>query len=226
MLPFFLCIYMKNQTKYIAECIGTFALVFFGTGAIIVNQQTAGSLGLLGVSASFGIILMSMIYVFGNISGAHFNPAVTIALAIGKLIPKKEVLGYLIAQCIGAFIASGILSLLFPENTSLGATLPTGSTIQSFIIEYIATSFLMLTILGITSNSKHTHLAGGIIGILVVGLILFTGPISGGSFNPARSLAPAIISGNITSVWIYAIAPILGAISVTLLWNLFQKKEF
>jgi aquaporin Z len=205
--------------KYIAEFIGTFALVFCGTGAAIVNQQTGGSLGLLGIAATFGIIITAMIYIFGSISGTHINPAVTLGLAFGKLMPKNEVLGYLISQTLGAVLASGFLYLIFPNNQSLGGTFPSGSILQSFSIEFILTFFLMLTILGVTSKKENSNISGLIIGLTVMGLILFAGPISGGSFNPARSLAPALISGNFNTLWIYIISPTLGAILATTFWK-------
>ena len=209
--------------KYIAEFIGTFALVFFGTGAVIVNQQTEGSLGLLGISATFGIIITAMVYIFGTISGTHINPSVTIGLAIGKLMPKNEVIGYILAQTFGAILASGILFLLFPNNQSLGGTIPSGELLQTFSLEFILTFFLMLTILGITSKKENSHLAGLVIGLMVTGMILFAGPISGGSFNPARSLAPAIFSGNFNALWIYLTAPTLGAILAMFVWKTFNK---
>jgi len=209
--------------KYIAECIGTFALVFCGTGAVIVNSISDGSLGLLGISATFGIFITAMIYCFGTISGAHINPAITIALAVGKLISKNEMFGYIIAQVLGAFIASGLLLFLFPETETLGETLPTGAIMQSFALELILTFFLMLTILGVTSKKEHSNLAGIVIGIVVTGIILFSGPLSGGSFNPARSLAPAILLGKLTSLWIYILAPILGSILAMMFWSLLNK---
>ena len=209
--------------KYLAEFIGTFALVFFGTGAVIANQQTGGNLGLIGISATFGIIITAMVYVFGSISGTHINPAVTISLALGKLMSKNEVLGYLFAQTLGAILASSLLFILFPSNHSLGGTLPSGELFQSFSIEFILTFFLMLTILGVTSKKENTHLSGLVIGLMVTGMILFAGPISGGSFNSARSLAPAIITGNFTALWIYLIGPTLGAILAMFVWKRFNN---
>jgi len=211
--------------KYIAEFIGTFALVFCGTRAIIVNEQSNGSLGLLGIALSFGIIISAMIYVFGNISGAHINPSVTIALVIGKLTKKKEAIFYISAQIIGAILASGLLKFMFPENLTLGATIPSGELLQSFIIEFILTFFLMLTILGVTSKKEFSNIAGLLIGLVVTGIILFAGPISGGSFNPARSFAPAIVSGNITALWIYISAPTLGALVAMIIWKIVVKTE-
>lgn len=207
--------------KYLAEFIGTFALVFCGTGAVIVNQQTNGSLGLFGIATTFGVIISAMIYVFGSISGTHINPAVTISFALGKLMPKNEISGYLIAQILGGIAASSFLLIVFPDNQSLGSTIPSGSWIQSFSIEFILTFFLMLTILGVTSKKETAAISGLIIGLVITGIILFAGPISGGSFNPARSLAPAIISGNLTALWIYLTAPILGAIVAMFVWLFF-----
>ena len=211
--------------KYAAEFIGTFALVFCGTGAVIVNQQSGGSLGLIGISLAFGIIISAMIYVFGNISGAHINPSVTIALAIGKATTKKDAVFYILSQILGALFASGLLKFLFSENETLGATIPSGELMQSFIIEFILTFFLMLTILGVTSKKENANRAGLLIGLMVTGIILVAGPISGGSFNPARSIAPAIVSGDFTALWIYIIAPTLGTILAMLIWQIFNKAK-
>ena len=218
-------LFNNTMKKYIAEFIGTFALVFCGTGAIIVNQQSNGSLGLLGIALTFGIIISAVIYIFGNISGAHINPSVTIALVIGKLTTKREASFYISAQIFGAILASGLLKLMFPENLTLGATVPSGELLQSLILEFVLTFFLLLTILGVTSKKEFSNIAGLIIGLVVTGIILFAGPISGGSFNPARSFAPAIVSGNITALWIYITAPTLGAVLAMIIWKLFNKTE-
>ncbi|WP_108867558.1 MIP/aquaporin family protein [Aquimarina aquimarini] len=210
--------------KYIAECIGVFGLVFCGTGAVIVNEQSQGMLGLLGVSITFGVIVMGMIYVFGKISGAHINPAVTIALLVGRLMPKKQAVGYIVAQLLGAFLASGLLLLIFPESITLGETLPVGGVASSFVLELVLTFFLMLIILGVTSQREQSSLAGIVIGVTVTGIILLAGPISGGSFNPARSIAPAILSGSISLLWIYIIGPVVGAIVAVLAWGIVRIK--
>ncbi|MFK7748471.1 MAG: MIP/aquaporin family protein [Kordia sp.] len=211
--------------KYIAEFIGTFALVFFGTGAVIVNEQTNGSLGLVGISLAFGIIIIAMIYSFGTISGTHINPAVTIALAFGKILPKNKIFGYITAQITGAFFASGLLKFMFPENTTLGITIPSGTFLQSFIMECVLTFFLMLTILGVSSKKESASVSGLVIGLMVVGMILVAGPISGGSFNPARSIAPAVVSGNLSALWLYLVAPVLGAILAMFVWKVLVTKN-
>jgi len=211
--------------KYLAEFTGTFALVFCGTGAVIVDQQTNGSLGLFGIAATFGIIISAMTYVFGSISGAHLNPAITISLALGKLMPKNDVIKYVAAQIIGALAASSFLSILFPKNQFLGGTTPLASSSQSFSIELVLTFFLMLIILAVIAKKESATITGLIIGLVVTGIILFAGPISGGSFNPVRSLAPALITGNLTRLWIYLTAPVLGAILAMFVWRIFNGTE-
>ena len=206
--------------KYIAELIGTFALVFCGTGAIIIDQQTNGQVGHIGVAITFGLIVTAMIYAFGGTSGAHLNPAVTIAFSLASLFPKKEILPYIAAQITGAFIATVLLKLLFPTNINLGATIPAGPNLQSFILEIILTFILMLIILFTSQGSKETGtMAGLAIGGTVLLEAMFAGPICGASMNPARSLSPAIVSGNITTLWIYLTAPVLGAIIATFAWK-------
>ena len=206
--------------KYLSELIGTFALVFCGTGAIIIDQQTNGQVGHIGVAITFGLIVTAMIYAFGDKSGAHLNPAVTIAFSVANLFPRKEILPYIISQIVGALIASGLLKLLFPSNLNLGATIPAGSNLQSFILEVILTFILMLVILFTSQGSKETGtMAGLAIGGVVLLEAMFAGPICGASMNPGRSLSPAIVSGNMSTVWIYLAAPILGAMLSTFIWR-------
>lgn len=211
--------------KYLAELLGTFLLVFLGTGSVIVNVQTEGSLGLLGISFAWGLIVTALIYIFGHISGTHINPAVTLSLAIGGLMPKKEILGYLFAQIIGAIAASAALKILFPNSDTLGGTMPSGSVMQSFVLEVIMTFILLLTVLGITAKKETEHLTGLVVGLVIVAIILFAGPISGASINPARSIGPAVVSANYSGIWIYIIAPIIGATLAVLLWKYIGKEE-
>lgn len=206
--------------KYVAEIIGTFALVFCGTGAIIINQETNGGVTHVGIAITFGFIVMSMIYALGNISGAHLNPAVSIAFAIAKRFPGKELLPYITSQLAGALLASVVLKLLFPGNENLGATIPVGSDMQSFVLELLLTFFLMLVIINVATGSKEQGMFAGLaIGSVVLLEAMFAGPISGASMNPARSLAPAIISGNTKQIWIYLTAPVAGAILAIPLWK-------
>ena len=206
--------------KYIAEAIGTFALVFCGTGAVIINQETNGTVSHAGIAITFGLIVMAMIYALGDISGAHLNPAVSIAFTIAKRFPVKQLLPYIISQIAGAFLASLILKFLFPSNELLGATIPKGGDMQSFVLEFILTFFLMLVIINVATGSKEQGMFAGLaIGSTVLLEAMFAGPICGASMNPARSLSPAIISGHTEHLWIYLTATILGAIAVIPLWK-------
>ncbi len=148
--------------KCSAELIGTFALVFCGTGAIIINQQINGSVSNEGIAITFGLIVMAMIYALGNISGAHLNPAVTIAFTLAKRFQLKQLLPYVIAQLGGAVLASIVLKYLFPTNETLGATLPTGAELQSFILEFILTFFLMFVIINVATGSKEQGMFAGL----------------------------------------------------------------
>lgn len=197
--------------RYAAEGIGTYALVFTGTGAIIVNELMGG-IPLFGIAAIFGLIVMTMIFAVGDVSGAHFNPAVTIGFWLARRFSGAEVLPYLMSQIAGALAASLTLHALFKTSGTLGSTQPTGSVIQSFTLEIIITSLLMFTILSVTTGAREKSLTPGfaIGGVVALGA-LFAGPISGASMNPARSLAPAIVSGMIDHLWIYMTAPTLGA---------------
>jgi len=211
--------------KYIAELIGTFALVFCGTGAIVINDVASGTVSHVGIAITFGLIVAVMIYTFGGISGAHINPAVSIAFSVTYKFEKKYLLGYIIAQLLGAFLASGILKLLFLEHENLGATLPNGNWQQSFILEIILTYLLMIVILFVSQNKSVNQFTGLAVGAIVLLEAMFAGPITGASMNPARSISPAVVSGNVSELWIYIIAPIIGAILASLTWNLMEEKE-
>lgn len=200
--------------KYIAETIGTFAMIFCGCGAMIINDITNGSISHVGVAITWGLIVMCMIYAFGEISGAHFNPAVTFGFAYAKKFPWKEVPKYIIAQAIGAFMACFLLWFLFPESNSLGSTFPAEGfePYRAFILELILTFFLMLVIINVSTGSKEI---GTMAAIAVGGVILleamFAGPMTKASMNPIRSLAPALVSGNLQHLWLYLTAPFVGA---------------
>ncbi len=212
--------------KYIAEFIGTFALVFCGTGAAIINEVTQGEVSHVGVAVTFGLIVMVMINSIGDISGAHMNPAVTIAFAVNKNFKWAHVLPYLISQAAGAFAASFILKYLFPSSVFLGATVPAGAPMQSFILEIILSFFLMLVILQVATGSKEQGLLAGItIGSVVLLEAMFAGPISGASMNPVRSLAPAIAGSHTKDLWIYLSAPFIGALLGVLFYQLIKNKN-
>ena len=210
--------------KYLAEFIGTFALLFCGTGAITINEVTNGAVTHVGIAITFGLIVMAMIYALGEVSGAHLNPAVTIAFAVNKNFPFKQVLPYIISQAAGAFAASFTLQFLFPASIFLGATLPFGSALQSFILEIILTLFLMLVILQVATGSKEQGTFAGLaIGSVVLLEAMFAGPVCGASMNPFRSLAPAIVSGHLQHLWVYLTAPVIGALTAVIIYRILKK---
>lgn len=199
--------------KLLGEFLGTYALVFAGTGAIIIDGVSGGAITHAGVALTFGLIVIAMIYSLGDVSGAHLNPAVTVAFAAAGRSPWSTVPGYIAAQLAGAFAASGTLRLLFPADGKLGATLPSGSPMQSFVLEVILTALLMFVILSVSTGAKEKGITAGIaIGAVIALEAMFAGPICGASMNPARSLAPAVVSGNLQSLWVYLTAPVLGAL--------------
>jgi len=213
--------------KYWAELLGTYILVFVGTGAIMINEITGGTVSHLGVGLSFGLVVMAMIYAIGDISGAHINPAVTIAFAVAKRFPKNQILPYISFQLVGAFLASASLYFIFPEASTMGGTLPLkGNWEQSFILEFILTFILMFVILNVSTGSKEKGITAALaVGGVVAFEATFAGPICGASMNPARSIAPAIFSGDLTHLWLYVVATILGAILAVYSCKLVQSEE-
>jgi MIP family channel proteins len=199
--------------KLFAEAIGTFCLVFAGTGAIIIDEATRGAVSHVGVALTFGLVVLAMIYAVGDISGAHLNPAVTLGFFVARRFEARLVLPYILSQIIGAVAASVILHFLFPMNVLLGATLPLGSSLQSFVLELILTCILMFVILSVSTGANEKGITAGIaIGGVIALEALFAGPICGASMNPARSLAPALLSWHLEHLWIYLAAPVIGAI--------------
>ena len=203
--------------KLAAEFIGTFSLVFAGTGAIVVNETSNGAVTHVGVALTFGLVVLAMIYTVGDISGAHLNPAVSLGFFAARRFQLREVIPYIVSQCAGAFAASGILRFLFPRDATLGATLPAGSATQSFVLELILTAILMFVILSVSTGAAEKGITAGIAVGSVIGLeAMFAGPICGASMNPARSLAPAVVSQHLSSLWIYLVAPTTGALLAVL----------
>ena len=208
----------------VAEFCGTFGLVFIGTGALVVNEMTGGEITHVGISLTFGLTVLAMIYGFGAVSGCHINPAVTVGFWASGRFDGRRVPGYIVAQCAGALTASGTVRMLFPAAESLGGTVPSGSASQAFVLEIILTLILMLVILSVSFGAKETGMLAGVaIGAVITFESLFAGPVSGASMNPARSLGPAIIAGETHSLWVYLVAPILGAVLSVPLYRVIHR---
>lgn len=219
--------------KCLAEFIGAFLIVFGGCGAVVANSCSDGAVGHFGIATSFGLIVMVLIYSLGHISGAHFNPAVTLSFALFRHFPVKEILPYIFAQVLGCICASfvhdltispGFLSL-YPESVMpLGTTQPfDGSWLTAFIWEVILTAVLMLVIMAVATDYRAVGgIAGVAIGATVLFEAMFAGPICGASMNPARSVGPAVISGDLTHLSAYIVGPVMGALIGAGLYNLMR----
>ncbi|MCA9135180.1 MAG: MIP family channel protein [Planctomycetales bacterium] len=199
--------------KYLAELIGTFVLIFVGTGSVIVNNATDGDVSLVGIALAWGLVVSAMIYSIGDISGAHINPAVTIAFWVGRRFEGKHVAPYIASQCIGAILASVLMRILFPDQDNLAATLPAGTWWQSFIMEIVLTMILLFVVLNVSVGAKEKGITAGLaIGGVISFEVLCGGPVSGASMNPARSIAPALVGGQLQFLWVYLTAPVIGAV--------------
>ncbi len=209
---------VSRASRCFAELLGTFALVFAGTGALVIDDLTRG-VSHVGVALTFGLVVMAMIYAVGDVSGAHFNPAVTLGFWAARRLAGRWVAPYILSQFVGALGASLLVRAIFGNRAYLGATLPAGSDGQAFALEAVLTALLMFVILCVSTGSRE---AGVMAGIAIGGVIaleaLFAGPITGASMNPARSLAPAVVSGHLASAWVYLAAPPLGAAIAVPCW--------
>jgi aquaporin NIP len=209
------------MSKYAAEIFGTFALVFAGTGAVVIDAVTGGGVTHVGIALTFGLVVMAMIYAVGDVSGAHLNPAVTAGFWLAGRLPARCVAPYVLCQTAGAMLASLLLRSMFANRAYLGATLPSGSDWQSFALEAVLTAVLMFVILCVSTGPKEVGVMAGIAVGGVIGFeAMFAGPISGASMNPARSLAPALVSGHLQSIWVYLAGPLLGAAIAVPCWRI------
>jgi MIP family channel proteins len=208
-----------------AELVGTFALVFAGAGAIMVDAQTH-ALGHVGVAIVFGLVIMAMIYAVGHVSGAHFNPAVTFAFALTRHFPWRCALAYWTAQLAGALAAAALLRGSLGDVADVGATLPAGSQGQAFLWEAVLTLFLMFVIMAVATDTRAIGEAAAIAVGGTVGLdAMFGGPVTGASMNPARSLGPALVAGNLHALWLYVAAPLVGAAAGALLYQFVRGEQ-
>ena len=210
---------MENKKLYFSEFIGTFLLVFFGTGSVIISQEFNGIIGAFGIGVTFGLTVWLLVQFLGIFSDCHINPAVTIAFLTSKSISINQGLKYILLQLIGALLASITLWMLFPSNVNLGSTIPSGTWQESFIYEFFLSFALMAVILVSTSYLQLQKFAPFLIGFTVFLEAWLAGPICGASMNPARSFGPAIVSGNIEVLWLYFVAPISGMLFALIIFN-------
>jgi len=209
--------------RLVAEAFGTFVLVFAGTSAIVVDHQTAGTLGQVGVALVWGLTVLAMVYAIGDASGCHLNPAVTLGFAADGRFPPGEIAPYAMSQCLGAILGSLGIGLVFPGAVGSTVTAPSAGLAQSFALEVFLTLYLMFVILRVSSGSKERGaMAGVAVGGVIAAEALCGGPVSGASMNPARSLGPALVSGRFDTLWIYLVAPCLGALVAVLVHRLIQ----
>jgi MIP family channel proteins len=215
----------KCKREILAEAIGTFTIVFAGTGAVMVNDISQGAVTHVGISFVFGAVVAALIYSIGHLSGAHFNPAVTLAFWTSGFLSKRLVLPYILAQLLGSIIASGLLLISLGKVGNLGATLPlNGNWFQSFVLETVLTFILMFVIFGSGLDRRaHIGFAGLAIGLTVGVEAACMGPITGASMNPARSFAPALVGGIWQHHWVYWVAPILGAQIAVVIYRLLSN---
>ncbi|HYO09321.1 MAG TPA: aquaporin [Tepidisphaeraceae bacterium] len=208
---------LTNQCA--AEALGTFALVIAGTGAIVTNHVSGGAVTHVGIALTFGLIVMALIYAIGDVSGAHLNPAVSFGFWLAGRFPGRCVAPYVMSQLVGALAASGLLRLMFGNVAHLGATIPAGGAMQSFVLETVLTGLLMFVVLCVACGPKEVGVMAGIaVGGVIALEALFAGPISGASMNPVRSLAPALVSWHLADVWVYLSAPVVGAAVAVPCW--------
>ena len=210
---------MKDMKKYLAECLGTFVLVFVACG---VAGQTGGALGV--TSAAFGLVIVAMAYSIGNVSGCHINPAVSIAMLCAKKMTMKDFIGYVVAQFVGAIAGAGVLQLVVKDTTKLGTNaLYNGDALASFIIEAVLTCIFVLAILGVTSKKENSNIAGLVIGGALTLVHLLGINFTGTSVNPARSFGPALIAGNLSGIWVFLLAPLVGGILAAVIYGFLAK---
>ena len=211
--------------RCLAEAFGTFALVFAGCGAIVVNSERGGSLGAAGIAAAFGLVIMAMVYAIGHLSGAHVNPAVTVAFVTSRHFPTRDALAYIPAQAVGAVAGALTLRIAWQGTpANLGATVPSVGVGAALLYEFVMTAFLMFVVMAVATDTAAVGAAAAIaIGGTVALDALFGGDVTGASMNPARSFGPALVASEWTDFWVYLLAPVTGAIAAALFYGIVRK---
>ncbi|KAG0536027.1 hypothetical protein BDA96_03G029000 [Sorghum bicolor] len=215
---------VQFMQKIIAEVLGTYFMIFAGCGSVVVNLSTNGTVTFPGICAVWGLVVMVLVYSVGHISGAHFNPAVTVAFATCGRFPWKQVPSYAVAQVLGSTLASLTLRVVFGGATAhehFFGTAPSGTVAQAVVLEFVISFYLMFVVSGVaTDNRAIGELAGLAVGATVLLNVLVAGPITGASMNPARTLGPAIVAGRYRSIWVYMVGPVCGTVTGAWAYNL------
>ena len=214
---------MEYKKHYLAEFFGTFLLILFASGSAIINQRMVEIIPSLIPALASGLAVWLLIQFFGRVSDCHINPAVTICFFVSGAIPLRRAIFYILLQLLGSLAASLVLHILFPCLRDLGNTMPSGTWQESFVYEFMLSLFLIVVILVTTSLERFKPLAPFLIGLAVFFEILLAGDVCGASMNPARSFGPAIVPGNVSFLWLYFAAPIIGMLAGLFLFRFFKK---
>jgi aquaporin NIP len=211
--------------RCLTEAFATFVLVFAGCGAIVVDSERGGSLGSVGIAATFGLAIMAMVYATGHLSGAHINPAVTLAFVTSRHFPARDALAYIPSQAAGAVAAAATLRVAWEGTPAeLGATVPSVGVSAALVYEFVMTAFLMFVVMAVATDTRAVGAAAAIaIGGTVALDALFGGDVTGASMNPARSFGPAVVANEWQDFWIYVIAPVTGALCGALLYGVVRR---
>lgn len=216
----------RHLPRYLGECIGTYLLVLVATGAVVANAAAEGAITHVGVAIATGLIVTAMIYAIGHLTGAHINPAVSLAFAVGRHFPVRDLVPYWLAQLLGAVLASITVRVLWGDVANLGATLPGLDDGRALLLEMLLTFLLMFVITAVATDVRAVGQAAALaIGSTVLLAVMFAGPASGASMNPARSLGPALVSGTWQSQWIYLVGPPAGAVLGVLVYQAIRRAE-
>ena len=216
----------RHLPRYAGELVGTFVLVVVATGVVVANQTADGAISHVGVAIATGLVVTALIYALGHLTGAHLNPAVSLAFAVGRHFPLRDLLPYWLAQLLGAVLASLLVRYVWGDVANLGATLPGVSEGRAFVLELFLTFLLMFVITAVATDARAVGQAAALaVGNVVLLEVMFAGPASGASMNPARSFGPALVSGTWASQWIYYAGPLIGAVIGVLAYEYLRRAE-
>ena len=216
----------RHLPRYAGELVGTFLMVFVHTAVVVENTRSDGVISHTGVAITSGLMVTALIYTLGHLTGAHFNPAVSLAFAVGKHFPVRDLLPYWLVQFAGAVLASLLVRYIFGDVAHLGAHIPALAAGKAFVLEIVITFILMFVITAVATDTRAVGGSAALaVGFTVLLAILFAGPASGGSMNPARTFGPALVSDTWAHYWLYVAGPVLGAVGGVLAYQILRRAE-